>query len=227
MEPLSLEQLHIASGTIQELTEKDYSDNSMLCIRWKGGLMLKLSYKWNYYWIVVKKDDSTFKVIRLDKEKYIMENLQEVISLIEQGEFAKRKSTAELVAEIIQEKQLTSCMNNTKWHMFRNAMVNEMPFRPPYEIKTLFDNDDAFIADFIVGDVYYQGDYDEEDFVDLNYKVIEYLVVKTKYCDITGGSLVQNKVWHDATEAFVKLMKKYHIPYEKLEDAFIVYGYRK
>ena len=50
-------------------------------------------------------------------------------------------------------------MNNTKWNRFREAMIYEMPFCPPYEIKTLFDEETAFIANFIASDIWYQGDY--------------------------------------------------------------------
>jgi len=64
--------------------------------------------------------------------------------------------------------------------------------------------------------------------VNLNYKVIEYLAVKTRYYNTIGGRIVCNKVWHDATEIFIDLMKKYHIPYERLDgDTFIIYGYQK
>ena len=216
-------------GIIQELTEQDRDNNLLFRVRWKDGLTLNLSYNWDYYWIFVKKDDSIFKSIRLDKEKYVMEKLQNTITSIERGNFARLKSITELVAKIVQERQLTSCMNNTKWDKFRHAMLEEMPFRPPYEIKTLFDEDDTFIQDFVQEDTRYCGAYDEEEFVGFHYKVIEYLIVKTRYCDVAGGRLVAYKTWHDATKEFVGLMEKYHIPYvpyEKTDDTFIIYGYR-
>lgn len=229
MTSLPFEQLHIEHGVVQELTEKDLASDLLFCVRWKGGLTLKLSYKWNSYWILVEKDDSIFQSIRIVKEKYVMEKLQKTITSIERGNFAKQKSTAELVAQIVQKRQLTSCMNNTRWDKFRSAMITEMPFRPPYEIKTLLDEDDSFIQKFVMHDAAYCGFYDEEEFVYFNYKVIEYLVVKTKYCDVTGGRLIEHKTWHDATEEFIGLMKKYHIPYvpyENVDNTFIIYGYR-
>lgn len=227
MKSLLFKHLKIGQGVIQELTEEERGNGVILHVRWKGGLRLLLSFKWNYYWISVEKDDSTFKTLRINKEKQVIENLQKVIQSIEQGEFARRKSAAELVAEIVQKQQLVSCMNNTKWDIFRNAMLNEMPFPPPYEIKTLFE-DDTHIASFIAEDANYDGWYNAEDFVNLNYKVIEYLAVKTRYYDTIGGSLVYHKVWHDATEVFLEIMKKNHIPYKRLEeDTFIIYGYLK
>lgn len=229
MNRLPYEQLRIEQGVIQELTEQDRDNNLLFRVRWKSGLTLNLSHNWDYYWIFVEKYDSIFKSIRLDKEKYVMEKLQNTITSIERGNFARQKSITELVAKIVQERQLTSCMNNTKWDKFRHAMLEEMPFRPPYEIKTLFDEDDTFIQNFIKWDANYCGAYDEEEFAGFHYKVIEYLVVKTRYCDVTGGRVAAYKTWHDAAKEFVELMEKYHIPYvpyEKTDDTFIIYGYR-
>ena len=42
-----------------------------------------------------------------------------------------------MIIEIVQRRGLTSCMNNTKWREFREAMEYEMPFKPPYIYKTL------------------------------------------------------------------------------------------
>jgi hypothetical protein len=229
MNPFSFDQLYIEYGTIQPLSDKEQNTGVLFCVRWKGGLTLRFSNRWSYYWIMVEKDDSIFQSIRLDKEKYVMEKLQKSIRDIERGAFSRRKSTAQLVSEIVQQRQLTSCMNNTKWDMFRTAMLEEMPFPPPYEIKTLFDNEIAFINYFITNDANYRGCYIDEDFVNLNYKVIEYLVVKTRYYETIGGMLVQQRVYHDATTQFLELMKKYHIPYvpcEKSNDTFFIYGYR-
>lgn len=159
-----------------------------------------------------------------------MEKLQKAISSIdERGNFARQKSIAELVAAIVQERQLTSCMNNTKWDRFRNAMIKEMPFCPPYEIKTLFDEDDTDIQNFIKWDASYRGAYDKESFAGFHYKIIEYVAVKTRYCDVTGGRLVSSKTWHDATKEFTGLMEKYHIPYvpyKDSDDTFLIYGYQ-
>lgn len=224
------EQLEIKRGVVLNDLDKDPKDGILFCMRWKGGLTLRLSYHWSCYWITVEKEDTIFQNIRLDKAQYVMASLQKMIRNIERGQFARRKTTAELVAKIVQQRQLTSCMNNTKWNRFRTAMLEEMPFPPPYEIKTLFDEDVAFIKNFATQDAGYQGCYIEEDFVDLNYKVIEYLIIKTRYYDTAGGRLAPQKIWHDTTAQFLALMEKYHIPYipyEKPDDTFAIYGYCK
>ena len=57
--------------------------------------------------------------------------------------------------------------------------------------QPLFDEDTSFLTDFISSDIWYQGDYDEEDFVGLNYKVIECLAVKPKYYENKGKTLAK------------------------------------
>lgn len=222
------EQLETKRGTVLPLSDTEQESGTLFCVRWKGGLTLRLSYRWSCYWITVEKEDTIFQSVRLDKAQSVMASLQKMIRDIERGQFARRKTTAELVAETVQQRQLTSCMNNTKWNRFRTAMLEEMPFPPPYEIKTLFDEDDTFIKNFAAQDAGYQGCYIDEDFVDLNYKVIEYLIIKTRYYDTAGGRLVPQKIWHDATAPFLELMRKYHIPYvpyETTNDTFVIYGY--
>ncbi len=41
--------------------------------------------------------------------------------------------------EYIEKEQLVSFMNNTKWDEFRKAMFEEMPFQPPYIMKTIYE----------------------------------------------------------------------------------------
>ncbi len=218
-------RLSVRDGVIQTLTEHDLADSVFFRVRWRGGLLLTLSRRFESYWILVEKDDTVFQCVRVDKEHLLIQRLQQVIRDIERGRFARTKTTAELVAQIVQERQLTSCMNNTKWDCFRNAMINEMPFCPPYEIKTLFDDDTSFITNFIASDIWYQGNYDAEEFVNLNYKVIEYLAVKPKYYENKGGLLAPKKIWHNAEETFAQILYNCHIPCKKCGDACLIYGY--
>jgi hypothetical protein len=51
-----------------------------------------------------------------------------------QDEVNKAKNKAK---KYIEKEQLISFMNNTKWEEFRKAMLEEMPFPPPYILKTI------------------------------------------------------------------------------------------
>ena len=44
------------------------------------------------------------------------------------------------VLRIVEERRMSSIMNDTKWEELRYAMMNEMPFEPPYTVKFLTDD---------------------------------------------------------------------------------------
>lgn len=61
------------------------------------------------------------------------------------------------IFNVIESRNLCSYMNYTKWCELRNAMTNDMPFPPPYIMKTLFENECKYEKEF-EKDVYYLGD---------------------------------------------------------------------
>lgn len=69
-------QLHIERGTIQALSDEEHNNHTLFCVRWKGGLTLRLFFRWSSYWILIEKEDTIFQSIRLDKKQYVMETLQ-------------------------------------------------------------------------------------------------------------------------------------------------------
>lgn len=141
------------------------------------------------------------------------------------------KSLKEQIAEIVYERNLTSYMNNTKWREFFYAMENEMPFPPPYESKTLFE-DDKFISKFKkCKEIGCLGDYSDETLREMccwsdSFSVIEYIAVKPYYYEKQGGILAYKKILHNAEKEFILILQKYSIPYEIEEDNFIIYGYK-
>lgn len=59
-----------------------------------------------------------------------------------------QKFREEVQAEI-QQRGLTSYMNNTKWMELQAAIENELPFSPPYDRKDVAgpEPSDAFLED--------------------------------------------------------------------------------
>lgn len=128
----------------------------------------------------------------------------------------------------IEKEQLISFMNNTKWEEFRKAMLEEMPFPPPYILKTIYENEDdsKYYAHFST-DVNYLGAYDEESFAWLQYYLIEWIKVRPRYYELQGGRLASKKIMHDAEKEFVEILNKYYINYEKSNDLYVIYGYKR
>ena len=134
----------------------------------------------------------------------------------------------ENLLKYINENQLVSYMNNTKWNEFRNAMINEMPFEPPYIYKLVDEEETGEYFSALEIDCCGCDAYDEESFNFLVYDEIEWLKVKPEYYEREGGQLVCKKIFHNAEKEFLEIMKKYSIPYEKIgECLYIIYGYKR
>ncbi len=191
-----------------------------LCLHiwwWEGG------YYHNCY---LKKEDATIDCYssKAINESFV-HRIWHFVNEIEHGKYKNKKSLREMIIEIVQRRGLTSCMNNTKWREFREAMEYEMPFKPPYIYKTLFEEETGEYFEFSK-DVPYTGDYDRESFEDYNYKVIEWVKVRPSYYESKGGRLVEQKVFHEAKQEFIQILEKYSIPYDEENGTYIIYGYR-
>lgn len=136
----------------------------------------------------------------------------------------------EEVRRIIQQRNLCSYMNDTKWNKLRTAMINDMPFPPPYIIKFLFEEtDDETVgnASFCREDVYYQGNW-HSGFAVENYFngafAIEWIKVRPRYLK-HRGKLVEPEIIN-AEEEFLKILKRYSIYYEENNGVYCIYGYK-
>lgn len=154
------------------------------------------------------------------KNRYIV-RIQKFVNEISDGKYDNKKSNAEKLQEIIRNRNLVSYMNNTKWKEFLRAMTEEMPFEPPYDYKTVWE--EPHELSFGTG-------YDCESFNFYDFKTIEWVKVRPEFEEHRWkGALVEDEVvCHDMTEDFLGLMKKYAIPYmyDETENVYIIYGYR-
>jgi len=134
----------------------------------------------------------------------------------------------EQVRKVVERRNLCSYMNDTKWNELRTAMMNDMPFLPPYIIKFVFDDDP-------IGNVSF---YNNENSMTDWYSVfamdgqcfngsfaVEWIKIRPIYLK-HRGKLVEPEVI-DAEDTFVEILKKYSIPYEcEADGVYCIYGYR-
>jgi len=136
------------------------------------------------------------------------------------------KNLKEQAFQIVQQRNLYSLMNDTKWRELRMSVLNEMPFGPPYIMKTLFEQECKYEEEF-QNDVCYLGDWYEgltygEYFH--GYFAIEWMKVRPRYLK-SRGKLIGPEVI-DASDQFEKILNQYHIPYEIENGMYCIYGYR-
>lgn len=137
------------------------------------------------------------------------------------------KNLKERVKNIVRQRNLVSYMNNTKWNELRNAMMNEMPFSPPFIVKFLFE-ENCLEQQFLEKDVDYSGDWYYGLSIDGHYFngafAIEWLKIRPRYIKHRGMLIAPEII--DAEDIFVSILKKYSIPYEENNGVYCIFGYR-
>ena len=133
----------------------------------------------------------------------------------------------EKVKRIVEQRRLCSCMNDTKWNELRSAMMNEMPFQPPYIVKFLFDEQCFGEAEFQNGSYHTADWYYALSIEGLLFDAafaVEWIKVRPSYLK-NAGRLIKPQVI-SAENEFIAILKKYNIPFEEKDGVYCIYGYR-
>lgn len=213
------ENVDFKSGVFQS----DDNPNRIINVKWKHNVNFTIDVSYGTLWYYITRNgeevSSTYTARKCDDKFF--KSIQHLVNDIENGRFNHKKTHSEKVMEVISERNLVGYMNNIKWKEFVHAMDKEMPCNVPFDLKNLFEDDHFELYDRL---------YDDECFNNYDFKSIEWVKVKPKFCDsIHRGMLIPDEeIPHDFTEEFLNLMKKYSIPYEydKTEDVYIIYGYK-
>lgn len=205
--------------------------DELLSVRWPGGVYLKLRKTWTYHLSIERNDcmlrHQTFRKPDAQLLLWVKRWAKDISS----GRYDTKKTKQELLWDIVIKRDLASFMNDTKWHEFRTAMQKEMPFAPPYEYKTLFDEDNEMLQEYAVyltnkDGPHSFGSYDEESFCFSQYKTIEWIKIRPRFFIEEGDALVKKKVWYDCEKELVEVLKNYSIPYESENGIYTIYGYK-
>ncbi|QAA32287.1 DUF6678 family protein [Clostridium manihotivorum] len=130
------------------------------------------------------------------------------------------KSLKEKVIRIINEKQMYSLMNNTKWRELQSA-VKTLQFPPPYQIK--YVHMDTLYPETFDNIPWYYGDWSNEAITP--FYSIEWIRVQP-VCRYHQGQLIDDGII-DETNEFLSILNKYSIPYEELNGTYFIYGYKR
>jgi hypothetical protein len=118
-----------------------------------------------------------------------------------------------VVQRYIEEHQLVSIMNNTKWRELVAAITSEGSFDPPVKIRYIFD------ADNVGG---FSPVWWEEVEAD-GFEQIEWLMI-SPVKEVPVGALVGSKQT-DYTDFIRSGLDKHSIPYTLTAGIFLVKGY--
>jgi hypothetical protein len=124
------------------------------------------------------------------------------------------------VRRAIEERGLTSHMNDTKWRKLCEAVAEELPFPPPYQAKLLV-SDGPEPAELEPSPSHY-GDWAVTPESSMGV-FIEWLRVAPRISVHVGG-LMAPRV-QDCSEALRHLLKRMNIPFNERDGFFIIYGH--
>ncbi|TCI27730.1 hypothetical protein EVJ32_00565 [Exiguobacterium sp. SH5S4] len=119
----------------------------------------------------------------------------------------------------IEERQLTSVMNETRWKRLGQTVSATLPYLPPYQIKylgedTLFPSEE--LSQFI------NLDWDDI-WVESSLRSIEWIRLRSKML-LYKGVIVDPDVC-DMTDELIDILKKERIPFIQKGDIIQVFGY--
>ncbi|QPK94154.1 hypothetical protein HCQ94_00055 [Actinomyces sp. zg-332] len=134
------------------------------------------------------------------------------------------KSEREKVLAIISERNLCSYMNNTKWNELSQAMLEEMPFPPPYVVKYLFEDENS-VPKLEDDDSNFGTWYRCDCCCFPNGTIsIEWIKIRPRYLKHIG-TLVESELV-DASKKLQEILNKYNINYEVENNTYCIYGYK-
>ncbi len=130
----------------------------------------------------------------------------------------------EKILRIVNERNLCSYMNNTKWNELITAVKNEMSFPPPFDIKYL-TQEEVTQSEFENKDVDYWGDWEGENFPTQEYYInIEWIKIRPRYLKYRGKLIAPELV--DESKKIKEILERYNISFEEKDGFYCIYGYR-
>ena len=216
------ETIDFKNGVVQEIDENKFNNGTILDIRWKKDVHFILyinrcAGKCLYYVLRNGEQVSCCYYPNINDEKFL-HSIQHLVNEIENGDFDYKKTESEQIAEIIKARNLTACMNNTKWKEFIKAINEEMPVLIPCDYLTLFGSGPFFVNGF------------DDEHLGYKLKAIEWVKVKPKFhiSKYKGRLVDDDKELCDVEQEFLYLMNKYSIPYEydSESEIYVIYGYK-
>lgn len=224
-----IDKLEFLGGEIQEFVPvnmKEQTGVAAMDVRWDTGVHFIIwQTLWRIYYYVMRNDEKisqTFHVGELKNNSSVY--IQRLINDIDNGRYDNKLTPRELHLKYVQEKGLTSYMNNTRWNKIFNIicdMEEETGKEMPVMYKCISDIEEP---------VYYWSVQGDEYLYKSMYKYIEWLKIHPIVCEYEyHGRLMEPKyTYYDYTSLFLEKINAANLHYEYLqqEKACIIYGYR-
>lgn len=207
VEPIDIENNDKASLLFQVMWNNNITFCVQICKYFccvyinKNGQPVSAMYHYN------KIDDKTIDL------------MQSLINEIENGKYDTKKTQSDKIQDVVNQRQLTSYMNNTKW----KELVAEIKQIDNLSImyKTLFDENDPEFYWTIASD---------EHFDHMNMALVEWFKISGNIneCEYIGRLIEPKIIQHNINDKISDILQKHSINYEydEISDSYTIYGYR-
>ena len=212
------DSLNVRNGNLQPNNIPD----DVFQVKWPGKIAFTVRGNQNYGWFYVERNQQQASSVfhyRKSPDLRTVGIMQNLIDEAEAGKYSNKKTLSDRIRDVIQQRNLTSYMNNTKWH----EMLRDIAEIPNLSIryKSLFDETDPEISWHITDDEYLRY---------MNLSEIEWF----KIDDVTReysrkGLLLDPEVTEEnVKDKIERILEKHSIYYEYESDSgvFTVFGYK-
>lgn len=210
--------LNTHSGMLQP---NDLSDD-VFRIKWPRNISFTVHGNPKYGWFYVERDQQQVSSIfryRNFPDSRSIGIMQNLIDEAETGKYNNKKTLSERIQEAVQQRQLTSCMNNTKWR----ELLDDLAEIPNLSIryKMLFDETDPESA---------WGLSDDEYLYYMNMAEVEWFAIEDTIREYSRkGLLLDPEISEESVKDKLEGILKNHniyFEYEKDSGVFTVFGYK-
>ncbi len=215
------EKLNPRSGVIKASSSND-EDRIFFDISWKGDFHFIVTGWVNHGWYYVQRDKQFISPSYVYKkiDDRVLSVMQHIIDEIENRKYNNKKTEKEKIKQVIEKRNLTSFMNNTKWKELIDSIMENMR-DIPIQYKTFFDEETP--------SVYWTIDADEH-FFHMNMSSVEWFKIRSKFEKVLGqGRLIEPKICvTDKKSEIESMLNRFSIPYEydDVKKCFTIFGYR-
>ena len=210
--------LNVRSGILQPNNESD----DIFQIKWSGNIAFTVRGNKKYGWFYVERNhQQVSSVFRYRNNPDLRSTgiMQNLIDEAETGKYNNKKTLSDKIRDVIEQRQLTSCMNNTKWREMLDDII-EIP-NLTIRYKSLLDEAEPESSWEIA---------DDESLRYMNLSEIEWFKIDGVTRQYFRKGLLLNP---DISEEKIKdkiegILQKHSIYYEYEEDTsvFTAFGYK-
>lgn len=210
--------LNVRNGDLQPNNIPD----DVFQVKWPGNIAFTVHGNQNYGWFYVERNQQQVSSVfhfRNSPDLRTVGIMQNLIDEAETGKYNNKKTLSDKIRDVIEQRQLTSCMNNTKWREMLDDII-EIP-NLTIRYKSLFDEAEPESSWKIA---------DDESLRYMNLSEIEWF----KIDDVTReysrkGLLLDPEVTEEnVKDKIERILEKHSIYYEYEADSgvFTVFGYK-